>query len=82
MLKLYSVRDAQLGFGGVFTAANDAVAIRTFASAVNSEGSILHDAPEDFSLCRLGEFNEVDGVIVADLPTVVTSAISVRKEVD
>lgn len=81
MLKLYSVRDAQLGFGTVFTAANDAVAIRTFAAAVNSEGSILHDAPEDFALCRLGEFDEVDGVIAADMPTVVTSAISVRKEV-
>ena len=82
MLKLYSVRDAQLGFGTVFTAANDAVAIRTFASAVNSEGSILHDAPEDFALCRLGEFDEVDGLITPHLPDVVTSAISVRKEVD
>lgn len=81
MLKLYAVRDAQLGFGTVFTAANDAVAIRNFASAVNTEGSILHDAPEDFALCCLGEFNEIDGVIAADLPTVVTSAISVRKEV-
>lgn len=81
MLKLYSVRDAQLGFGTVFTAANDAVAIRIFASAVNSVGSILYDAPEDFALCRLGEFNEADGVISADLPTVVTSAISVRKGV-
>lgn len=81
MLKLYAVRDAQLGFGTVFTAANDAVAIRNFASAVNTEGSILHDAPEDFALCRLGEFNEVDGVISSDLPVVVTSAISVRTEV-
>ena len=81
MLKLYAVRDAQLGFGTVFTAANDAVAIRNFASAVNSEGSVLHDSPEDFALCRLGEFNEIDGVISADLPVVVTSAISVRKEV-
>lgn len=82
MLKLFSVRDAQLGFGTVFTAANDAVAIRTFASAVNSEGSILHDAPEDFSLCRLGEFNEDTGEVFGYLPTVVTTAVSVRKEVD
>ena len=82
MLKLYSVRDAQLGFGTVFTAANDAVAIRTFASAVNSEGSILHDAPEDFSLCRNGEFNEDTGEIFGYLPSVVTTAVSVRKEVD
>ena len=82
MLKLYSVRDAKLGFGTVFTAANDAVAIRTFASAVNSDGSILHDAPDDFSLCRLGEFNEVDGEITGELATVVATGFSVRKEVN
>lgn len=82
MLKLYSVRDAKLGFGIVFTASNDAVATRTFASAVNSEGSILRDAPEDFSLCRLGEYNEDTGEVFGYLPSVVVDAVSVRKEAD
>lgn len=82
MLKLYSVRDVKLGFGTVFTATNDAVAVRTFASAVNTAGSILHDAPEDFSLCRLGEFNEDTGEVFGYLPSVVADAVSVRKEVE
>lgn len=80
MVKIYAVRDAQLGFMSLFTASNDAVAIRVFASAVNDPHTVMHDAPEDFSLCRLGEFDDTDGIVSSELPTVVTSAISVRKE--
>lgn len=81
MTFIYAVRDSQLGFSSVFTAANDAVAIRNFASAVNTPGTVMHDSPEDFSICRLGSFDEVDGSISPSLPFVVTSATSVlRKE--
>lgn len=80
MLNIYAVRDIQLGYGNLFTAATDAVAIRTFSSAVNTEGSILHDAPEDFSLFCMGEFDENAGAIEGFLPRVVTTAVSVRKE--
>ena len=81
MVNIYAVRDAQLGFMRMFTAANDAVAIRNFASAVNSPGTVMHDSPEDFSVCRLGTFDEQDGTISPELPVVVASAFSVlRKE--
>ena len=81
MVNIYAVRDAQLGFSSMFTAANDAVAIRNFAGAVNTPGSVIHDCPEDFSICRLGTFDEQDGTISPELPVVVTSAFSVlRKE--
>ena len=65
----------------MFTAANDAVAVRNFASGVNSPGTVMHDSPEDFALCRLGSFDDEKGVISSELPTVVASALSVlRKE--
>lgn len=80
MVNIYAVRDAQLGFSSMFTAANDAVAIRNFASAVNTPGTVIHDSPEDFAVCRLGTFDDETGVISSDLPVVVTSAMSVRKE--
>ena len=81
MVNIYVVRDAQLGFMSMFTATNDAVAIRNFASGVNSPGTVIHDSPEDFALCRLGSFDDEKGVISSELPTVVASAVSVlRKE--
>lgn len=81
MVNIYAVRDAQLGFSSVFTAANDAVAIRNFVGAVNTPGTVMHDSPEDFAICRLGTFDEQDGTISSELPVVVTSAFSVlRKE--
>lgn len=80
MVNIYAVRDAQLGFSSMFTAANDAVAIRNFASAVNTPGTVIHDSPEDFAMCRLGTFDDEIGVISSDLPVVVASAMSVRKE--
>ena len=81
MVKIYAVRDAQLGFMSMFTAANDAVAIRNFAAGVNSLGTVMHDSPEDFALCHLGSFDDEQGVISSELPTVVASALSVlRKE--
>lgn len=81
MVNIYVVRDAQLGFMSMFTAANDAVAIRNFAAGVNSPGTVMHDSPEDFSLCRLGTFDDDKGCISPELPTVVASAVSVlRKE--
>lgn len=81
MVNIYVVRDAQLGFMSMFTAANDAVAVRNFVAGVNSPGTVMHDSPEDFSLCRLGSFDDEKGVISSELPTVVVSATSVlRKE--
>lgn len=81
MVNIYAVRDIQLGFSSMFTAANDAVAIRNFAGAVNTPGTVMHDSPEDFSICRLGSFDEQEGTIFDELPVVVTSALSVlRKE--
>lgn len=80
MVNIYAVRDAQLGFSSMFTAANDAVAIRNFASAVNTPGTVMHDSPEDFAICRLGTFDDDKGVISSDLPTVVASASSVLRK--
>ena len=81
MVNIYVVRDAQLGFLSMFTAANDAVAVRNFAAGVNSPGTVMRDSPEDFALCRLGSFDDDKGVISSELPTVVASAVSVlRKE--
>lgn len=74
MVNIYVVRDAQLGFSSMFTAANDAVAIRNFASAVNTPGTVMHDSPEDFALCRLGTFDDETGTILSELPNVVASA--------
>lgn len=80
MVNIYAVRDDKLGFSTMFTAVNDVVAIRNFASAVNTPGTVMHEFPEDFVICRLGTFDDDKGVISPELPTVVTSAMSVRKE--
>ena len=82
MVNIYCIRDLKLGYGSIFTAVNDDVAIRTFASAVNDKRTIMYDHPNDFSLYHIGEFKEDDGVINSMSPSFLMSAYTVKEEVD
>lgn len=68
VLNVYSIRDEQGTFGNPFAMANDSMAIRDFASAVNMAGdkSALSYAPQDFVMYRIGKFDLETGKLVPE----------------
>ena len=80
MVNVYSVRDQYTGYGQLFTAQNDACAIRDFRLAVSNKESLLYSSAKDFDLMRLGTFDSELGCITAEAPVIVASGSSVVKE--
>lgn len=63
---IYMVFDDKVkGFSMPFASASDAAAVRTFGDAVKQEGSLLSRHPEDFSLCRICDFDDGTGLVNA-----------------
>lgn len=46
-----------------FFCVNDQVAKRTFQSAASDPNHMFHNHPEDFTLCKLGSFDDSTGKI-------------------
>lgn len=60
----YSVRDSKVGTYGVpFFTHNDATAKRSFNQLASDPNSVVAHNPEDFSLHRIGEFDDESGVM-------------------
>jgi hypothetical protein len=61
-INAYSVKDAKSGtFGNPYYAQNDALAARSFEQASNDPNTTINAYPEDFSLYRVGSFNDESG---------------------
>lgn len=71
-MKLYSVRDANVGMNQPFCEANDDVASRGFAYAVNNS-DIMGFSPKDFDLYCVGTFDTSNGMIESVFPPVLVS---------
>lgn len=82
MVKIYCVRDQYTGYGQLFTAANDSVAIRDFRLALSRKESLMYANSKDFDLMCLGTFDYELGVISAEAPVIVAAGSSLVKEID
>lgn len=78
-LNVYSVFDVKAAvFANPFYMPNDAVAIRGFTEAVNNPQSVLNKHPEDYSLYKLGIFDDSVGKLESEAqPVVLVTAASV-----
>jgi hypothetical protein len=66
---IYAVRDVKVGFQSISVQPNDSVAVRGFESTVINSDSVLFTHSEDFSLFKLGEFDQDSGrLIPLELP--------------
>lgn len=64
---LYSIYDYQRrGFLSIIEKQNDTMAERDFKIMCNSENSLMKMCPDDFSLWKLGEYDEENGTLIAD----------------
>ncbi len=80
MVKIYCVRDQYTGYGQLFTAVNDAVAIRDFRLAISRKDTLMFASAKDFDLMCLGTFDPELGLISSEAPVIVASGVSVVKE--
>lgn len=76
---VYSIRDAYTGFLNPTFEISDQVAKRNFAHAMMNQQSLLYSNPQDYDLCRIGEFDSDTGELVPTLPDIVCSGISVKE---
>lgn len=86
MKSIYSVYDNQTKtFNMPFFAANDPTALRSFKNEANraDAANTIYTNPEDFSLVKLGTFNEDTGEIQpVDKPELIAKALTLVQKKD
>ena len=66
IIKIYFIRDDKAeSFHTTFHQHNDALASRAFVQLLETDGSMLATAPQDFRLYCVGEFNDQEGTLTA-----------------
>lgn len=66
-MNIYSIKDNKIGFSTVFTAPNNAAAIRMFGDTCADPKTMFGAHPEDFDLYVLGEMNEDTGELKSEV---------------
>ena len=80
MINVYSIRDVKAGkYNGLICFPNDEMAKRAISSAVNygSQGTLLHEYPEDVQVFKVGSFDEDTGAINS-LSEFICNAVDLR----
>lgn len=77
---LYTVRDYKVGFTGIITDDNDAVALRCFKMALTPD-SLMYNNPKDFALFKVGTFDTETGNIDPCEPVLIDEAYNILSEV-
>lgn len=81
-LNVYSIRDKKTGlYATPFFNHHKANAVRMFKINVNQEGSMINSYPEDYTLLKVGVWNDETGKIEADdVQEVAAEAITLKEE--
>lgn len=59
---------------------NNMVALRAFEAAVNESDHQFQKWPEDYSLWRIGRFDQVDGVLASEVPQCLCKAFDLIRK--
>lgn len=72
----YSIYDRKANCYNIpFFAQTDGVAVRNFQDLVSDSRSTVYRYPDDFSLYKVGEFNETSGALITlDAPSHISNA--------
>lgn len=78
-LRVYSVFDSKAAYYGTpFFSSTDGMAVRSFGDAVNDRMTTLFKHPEDFTLYRIGEFDDQLGRVLPTTPEPIVTAASLK----
>lgn len=80
MTKLYSIKDAKIGFNQVFQGTNKFEALRAFSEAVNNKQSLYNKFVNDFALYELGELDEQSGAITSEIKFIEEGSNLIKKD--
>lgn len=76
-IKLYSIMDAKLAtFGSIHQSLTDSAAVRQFADVIQDKNNFISKHPEDFSLYRIGEYDDETGNLIPSVPQALVTASS------
>lgn len=75
-MKIYAVRDVNVGFNQPFCDVNDEAAKRGFSYAVNNS-DLMGFRPGDFDLYCLGSYSTDTGMIDQEIPVLICHATEV-----
>lgn len=79
---IYTIKDEAIeSFGQPFFARADGEARRLFVDEVNNPESMIHKHPEDYSLWKIGKFDETTGQIETEIPERMTRALEVKENI-
>lgn len=74
MINVYAVKDDVSGsYNQPFLMVNDQIAVRGFKTLAEDTSTDIGKYPTDFSLYRLGEYDEKTGVILSNVEFLVTA---------
>lgn len=82
-MNFYSIFDRKANiYNTPFHAPTDVHAMRTFAMQANyaDEANMLNFAPEDFTLYRIGTFDDHKGLLISETPQLLVEATKLIKE--
>jgi hypothetical protein len=76
--RFYAVRDSKVGaYSAPQVMRSDGEALRAFADAVNDKQSPMGKYPEDYSMWRIGDYDEETGIISAlSVPECIGNGVS------
>ena len=78
---LYAIFDSASGvYDGPFRAFSDPEAKRMFKGMVSNAESVISNSPEDFSLIRLGCYNETTGELMPEERHTVCTGLEIVSE--
>jgi len=80
VITLYSIHDVKTGlYFPPFSAPNDPTAVRLFSRHVMEENSDFNVFSEDYSLWRVGDFNQADAEITFKPKELISHAHELKK---
>ena len=77
---IYVIRDIKTTYLTPTIDFNDASAMRNFSHALKQEGSVLYSYPQDYSLWKIGVFDNETGDLENMIPELVMEGSQVPQE--
>lgn len=82
-MNLYAIKDNVAGqFYPPTASVNDNVVLRDVKNLVNKPGSLIASNPDDFTLYKVGEYDERTGIIKALQPDFVVNLVDLKDHVE
>lgn len=79
-VRMFAIRDLKVeAFMTPYFAMTDAQAVRMFGDSVNEAGSALNRHTDDYSLFRIGEWDDQSGQVLPEMPAFIVEGVALKR---